>query len=135
MTESTQVQGVADVAAANEAPSGSENVAAPAAEAAAPVEVQEPAFPQAVDSGVKGAPGQVDILLDTTVAVEVRLAEVNVQVRDLLQLTGGSVVRLEKQAGEPVDLYMRGIKFATGHLVIVGEQLGVRIKEILPAPK
>ncbi len=101
--------------------------------AAATVQVQEPVFPQAPE-GVPGQPGPVDILLDTTVSVQVCLDEVDVVVRELLQLGPGSVLKLRKQAGEPVDLYIRGIKFATGHLVVVGEQLGVRIKEILPSP-
>ncbi len=60
-----------------------------------------------------------------------RLGEAEIQIRELLQMGPGSVLKLDRQTGEPVDLYMRGTRFATGYLVVVGEQLGVRVKEIL----
>lgn len=63
-----------------------------------------------------------------------QLGQVEIAVRDLLQMGPGSVIQLDKKAGEPVDLYLRGVQFATGTLVVVGDQLGVRIKEILSAP-
>ncbi len=59
------------------------------------------------------------------------LGEVDIPVRDLLQLGAGSVLKLDRLVGQPIDLYLRGIKFATASLVVVGEQLGVKIKEIL----
>jgi flagellar motor switch protein FliN/FliY len=54
--------------------------------------------------------------------------------RDLLQLGPGAVVTLDRQVGEPVDLILNGVRFATGHLVVVGDQLGIRIKDILASP-
>ena len=66
-------------------------------------------------------------------SVSVCLGHAEVEVRQLLQSGPGSVLQLDKKAGEPVDLYLRGIRFATGNLVVVGEQLGVRIREILPS--
>jgi len=45
----------------------------------------------------------------------------------------GSVLELDKKVGEPIDLYLRGIRFASGSLVVVGDQLGVKIREILPS--
>jgi len=95
------------------------------------VEVQEVQLPEAQDQHPRAATGQMDLLLDVTVKVQACLGEVETQVRELLQLNTGSVITLDKQAGEPIDLYLRGTKFATGHLVVVGDHLGVRIKEIL----
>jgi len=106
---------------------------APADDAA--VEVVEPQLPPAVDGPKAKAPtGQVDILLDSTMTISASLGEGDIQVRDLLSLAAGSVVKVNRQIGEPIDLYLRGIKFATGYLVVVGDQLGVRIKDILPPP-
>ena len=107
-------------------------VASPQAEQA-PVDVRPAEPPEATDTGPKTANGQIDLLLDTAVAVMVRLGQVEAPVRELLRLGPGSVLKLDKQVGEPVDLFVRDTRFATGELVVVGEQLGIRIREILPA--
>ncbi len=102
-----------------------------AAQPEAAVEVQDVKLPEAQDLRPKPAAGQMDLLLDVTVKVQACLGEVETQVRDLLQINTGSVITLDRQVGEPVDLYLRGTRFATGHLVVVGDHIGVRIKEIL----
>ncbi len=101
----------------------------------ASVEVQEAALPEAADTGAKGGGGQIDVLLETKVPVTVRLGQVELQVRDLLQLGPGSVLQLDKQVGEPADLFLRGVRFATGTLVVVADRLGVRINEILSSAR
>ena len=97
--------------------------------------VSEAALPEAAAALVPGAPGQIEILLDAQMGVMVELGRAEILVRDLLALGAGSVIKLDRRKGEPVDLYLRGMKFATGNLVVVGDQLGVRIKEILSPPK
>ena len=52
-------------------------------------------------------------------------------VQDLLQLGQGSVIELEKLAGEPLDVFINGKKVATGEAVIVNEKFGVRLTEII----
>jgi flagellar motor switch protein FliN/FliY len=99
------------------------------------VEVRQVELPEAADSPARGGAGQIDILLEATVPVTARLGQVEVQLKRLLQLGPGSVLQLDKQVGEPVELFLRGSRFATGQLVVVGDRLGVRIKEVLaPAP-
>jgi flagellar motor switch protein FliN/FliY len=95
------------------------------------VEAHEAELPEADDAGTKSGTGQIDILLDTTIAVVARLGQVEIPVRDLLQMGPGSVIQLDKEVGEPVDLFLRGTRFANGTLVVVGDRLGVRIKEIV----
>ncbi len=97
------------------------------------VEVNEAELPVAANVSAGGPPGQIDILLDTTMPVKVNLGQVELTVSELLELGRGSVIKLDKRAGEPVNLYLRGIEFATGHLVVVGDRLGVRIDEIISA--
>lgn len=98
------------------------------------VEVSSPDLPEAVNRPSKAGGGQIDILLDSTMSISACLGETDMPVKELLQLGPGSVVKLQRQVGQPIDLYLRGIKFATATLVVVGDQLGVRIKDILPPP-
>ena len=105
-----------------------------AAPAAASVEVQDAQLPEAVDNGARVPGGQFDILLDTTVEITAHLGDARLAARDLLQLGPGGVVKLDRQAGEPIDLILNGVCFARGSLVVVGDRLGVRIREILAAP-
>ena len=107
----------------------SEQTDTPAAEGG--VAVQEAELPEAEDAAAGAASGKIDMLLDATLSVEVHLGQVETQVRELLRLGPGSVLRLDRQVGEPVDLYLRGVRFATGRLVVVGDRLGVTVQEIV----
>ena len=128
MTDAATTEQVVDQQAAPQATPD-----APASDAQA-VAVQEPQLDEAVDSGAVGG-GQIDILLDTEMTITACLGEVTIAVRELLQMGQGSVLTLDKQVGQPLDLYLRGVRFATGKLVVVGSQLGIRVEEILPAAK
>ena len=112
--------------------------AADPAESAEPTEpagtgplVQEADLPEVRDTCQTPGGGQIDILLDSPMSVTVCLGQARPAVRDLLEMGPGSVLKLDRQVGEPIDLFLRGVRFATGHLVVVGDHLGVRIKEIL----
>jgi len=130
-----------------DAPAANEPAAAPAAEpqtataepqpaaTADSVQVQSVELPELEEHDVAGGTGQIDILLESAMPVSVRVGELEVQIKQLLQMGPGSILTLTKQLGDPVDLYLRGIRFATGYLVVVGNQVGVRIKEILANPK
>jgi len=98
------------------------------------VEVRAVDLPNAIDTGARVPGGQLDILLDTTVEITARLGEARMPARQLLELGPGAVVRLEKMAGEPVELILNGVCFAKGSLVVVGDQLGIRIRDIFSAP-
>jgi flagellar motor switch protein FliN/FliY len=114
-----------------EATASSQPTDAAGANDPAAVEVHEADFPEATDTSTGPGPGQIDVLLDASLAITVRLGEVEMPVRDLLQLNQGQVITLNRRVGEPAALYLRGVQFATGDLVIVGDRLGVRIREIL----
>ena len=98
------------------------------------VQVQEADLSESTDKPAGGNGGQIDILLETVMAVSVQLGQVRMQVQELLQMGPGSVLKLDKKVGEPVDVFLQGTKFATGQLVVVGDRLGVRIKEVLSPP-
>jgi flagellar motor switch protein FliN len=111
-----------------ERPSSAMNVATEVEEA---TEVQSAELPEAADSGARVPGGQLDIILDTAVEVSANLGDARMPARELLELGPGAVITLDREAGQPIDLILNGVRFATGNLVVVGDRLGVRIKEIL----
>ena len=63
--------------------------------------------------------------------VVARLGSTEMRIKEILQLLPGSIVELEKLAGEPVDLLVRGQLFAQGEVVVVDERFGIRITKII----
>ncbi|MFN5701439.1 MAG: flagellar motor switch protein FliN [Betaproteobacteria bacterium] len=66
-----------------------------------------------------------------TLAIEVGRAQI--KIKDLLRLTQGSVVELDRLAGEPLDLLINDTVIAQGEIVLVGERYGVRLTRVAPA--
>ena len=97
------------------------------------VEAQDVELPESSDQPTGQAAGKMDVLFDMTLPISARLGEASVLVRELMELAPGSVLKLDKRVGEPIELVLRGKTFATGQLVVVDEQLGIRISEITSA--
>ena len=68
--------------------------------------------------------------LDVSVQVSVELGRVILPMGELIQLGEGSVLELERQIGEPVDLLAQGVRFARGEVVVVDDSYAVRITEV-----
>lgn len=77
------------------------------------------------------APANLDLLMDIELEVRVELGRSDLKIRDVLKLGNGSVVELDKLAGEPVDLLVNDVIFAKGEVVVIDENFGVRITDIL----
>lgn len=73
----------------------------------------------------------IDFLLDIPLEVCVELGKTRMQIKDLLQLGQGSVVELEKLAGEPMEVMVNGRLIARGEVVVVNEKFGVRLTDIV----
>ena len=73
----------------------------------------------------------IDYILDVTLQVAVEVGRARMTIQDLLQLGQGSVIELEKLAGEPLDIFMNGKPVAKGEAVIINEKFGVRITEVI----
>ncbi len=71
------------------------------------------------------------VLMDVPLSVSVELGKARCYVKDLLSLTAGSVVELDRAAGDPVDILINGKPFAFGEVVVIDENFGVRIREII----
>jgi len=86
---------------------------------------------EAVDSGANAGDGNLDLLLDISMSVNVTLGKTQVPIKRLLQLGPGSVLQMDKLVDEPAEVYVQGNKFATGNIVIVDGHFAIRIKEVL----
>lgn len=78
-----------------------------------------------------GRPADLDLLSDVALEVTVQLGQVRLRVRDLLALAEGSVIELDRAVGAPVDVLANGSLIARGDVVVVGDELGVRVTELL----
>jgi flagellar motor switch protein FliN/FliY len=78
-----------------------------------------------------GEPANVDMIMDVPVAINAVLGNTTMRIAELLQLGPGSVVELDKRAGEPVDLYVNDKLLALGEVVVVNETFAVRITEVI----
>jgi flagellar motor switch protein FliN len=87
-----------------------------------------PLGPSAVSSITAGS---LDRILDIPLKVTVELGSSRLKVKNVLELAKGSVVELDKLSGEPVDLLVNGRLMARGEVVVINENFGVRISEIL----
>ncbi|GIM47810.1 flagellar motor switch phosphatase FliY [Collibacillus ludicampi] len=75
--------------------------------------------------------GNLDLLLDIPLSVTVELGRTKKQIRDILQLAPGSILELEKVAGEPVDILVNQKLIAKGEVVVIDENFGVRVTDII----
>ena len=81
---------------------------------------------------VKKAPARtLEFLMDVALSVSVEVGRARMTISDLLQMGPGSVVELEKLAGEPLDIFINGKAVARGEAVIVNEKFGVRLTYIM----
>ena len=94
-------------------------------------QAQSVEFSEATETENADAGASIDILLDLNVPVTVAIGRKEVPVQRLLQLSPGSVLKLDKPITAPADLYLKDTRFATGSIVVVDDRFAVRIKEIL----
>jgi flagellar motor switch protein FliN/FliY len=73
----------------------------------------------------------LDVVLDIPVTLALELGRTRMSIRELLQLSQGSVVKLDRPAGEALDVLVNGCLIARGEVVVVNERFGLRITEIL----
>ena len=75
----------------------------------------------------------MDQIQDLQLPLSVELGRTKMAIKDILRLGRGSVVQLERLAGEPVDLYVGDRRFAEGEVVVMGEHFGIRVTRVLQA--
>ncbi|NOQ41635.1 MAG: flagellar motor switch protein FliN [Desulfuromusa sp.] len=86
---------------------------------------------EVIDSKGKFDDRGIDLLLDIPLEVSVEVGRSRILVRALLQLQEGSLVELDKLAGEPLDLYVNSRLIARGEAVVVNEKFGLRLTDVV----
>lgn len=87
-------------------------------------------------SNAKGGTSQISsekmkILENIEVTLSIEVGRTEMTIRDLLRLNEGSVIELDRLAGEPLDLFVNGAIIAKGEVVMVGERYGIRLTDIV----
>jgi flagellar motor switch protein FliN/FliY len=78
-----------------------------------------------------GSEVNVESLLDIPVTMSLEVGRSKVSIRNLLQLNQGSVIELERAAGEPLDVFVNGTLVAHGEVVVVNEKFGIRLTDVI----
>ena len=80
-------------------------------------------------------PGSInpDVLQNIPVTLSIEVGRAVIKIRDLLRLTQGSVVELDRIAGEPLDLLVNNTVVAQGEVVLVNDRYGIRLTRVVPA--
>ena len=73
----------------------------------------------------------LDVILDVPVTLSMEVGRTRIPIRNLLQLNQGSVVELDRAAGEPLDVFVNGTLVAHGEVVVVNEKFGIRITDVV----
>ena len=73
----------------------------------------------------------LDVILDIPVTISMEIGHTKINIRNLLQLNQGSVVELDRMAGEPLDVVVNGTLIAHGEVVVVNEKFGIRLTDII----
>jgi len=109
-----------------------------AAEGAAPAAVGGAAgvhaqvFPELrPDANLNVAPERLELILDIPVHLTVELGRTKLAIRNLVQLAQGSIVELDRLAGEPLDVLVNGCLIAQGEVVVVNDKFGIRLTDVI----
>lgn len=73
----------------------------------------------------------LSMLMDLTLPISIELGRTSMTVQEVLRLGRGSVIQLERLAGEPIDIFVGDRRFAEGEVVVLGDHFGVRITRIV----
>jgi len=90
-----------------------------------------PSYPELAPNGASPTEVPLSMLLDLSLSVSIELGRTRMTVQEILRLGRGSVIQLERMAGEPIDIYIGDRRFAEGEVVVINEHFGVRIARII----
>jgi flagellar motor switch protein FliN/FliY len=82
-------------------------------------------------TGENAAEVSLDMILDVPVTLAMEVGRTRISIRNLLQLNQGSVVELDRAAGEPLDVFVNGTLVAHGEVVVINEKFGIRLTDVI----
>jgi flagellar motor switch protein FliN/FliY len=95
--------------------------------------IERAAFQNLQPGGAAGGEASIDAVLDIPVTLSMEIGRTRISIRNLLQLNQGSVVELERLAGEPLDVLVNGTLIAHGEVVVVNDKYGIRLTDVISA--
>ena len=110
----------------NEAEWGDPSADSDSAEAAAFAPISDTSAATSADSEIN-----LDVILDVPVTVSMEVGSTKISIRNLLQLNQGSVIELDRLAGEPMDVLVNKTLIARGEVVVVNDKFGLRLTDII----
>jgi flagellar motor switch protein FliN/FliY len=102
-----------------------------AEQAPADTEVKKAELSEISAENTAAKAGSIDMLMDVSLDVTIELGRTMMSIKDILNLSVGSVIELDKMAGDPVDILVNNKLIARGEVVVIDENFGVRITEII----
>lgn len=90
-------------------------------------------FPSVTNTAAGEQPKNIDFILDIPMKVSIYVGSTKMAIRDLLQLAQGSVIELDKLAGEPMEVMVNNKLVAKGEVVVVNEKFGIRLTDVVSA--
>jgi flagellar motor switch protein FliN/FliY len=99
----------------------------------APVAATPASFPPVTNTAMAEQPKNIDFILDIPMKVSIYVGSTKMAIRDLLQLAQGSVIELDKLAGEPMEVMVNNKLVAKGEVVVVNEKFGIRLTDVVSA--
>ncbi|WP_156905262.1 flagellar motor switch protein FliN [Neptunomonas japonica] len=88
-------------------------------------------FDELLDESVPISDPKLDVILDIPVTLSMEVGNTGISIRNLLQLSQGSVVELDRVAGEPLDVMINGTLIAHGEVVVVNDRYGIRLTDVI----
>jgi flagellar motor switch protein FliN/FliY len=93
--------------------------------------MEEDAFSKSADTDKKTKAPDLDVILDIPVRISMEVGSTAITIRNLLQLNQGSVIELDRLAGEPLDVLVNGTLIAHGEVVVVNDKFGIRMTDVI----
>ncbi len=97
----------------------------------APMEEFDASAPAKGNFEIKEGAPELDVILDIPVSISMEVGNTQIPIRNLLQLNQGSVIELDRLAGEPLDVLVNGTLIAHGEVVMVNDKFGIRLTDVI----
>jgi len=95
--------------------------------------IERAAFQNLQSTAGPGGEANLEAVLDIPVTLAMEIGRTKISIRNLLQLNQGSVVELDRLAGEPLDVLVNGTLIAHGEVVVVNDKYGIRLTDVVSA--
>jgi flagellar motor switch protein FliN/FliY len=86
---------------------------------------------ESIEESISSDNPDLEVVLDIPVTISMEVGATQITIRNLLQLNQGSVIELDRLAGEPLDVLVNGTLIAHGEVVVINEKFGIRVTDVI----